>query len=171
MSLIKTDAPPHHIINVLTLGFSADPIMRWLYPEPHAYLEHFPTALRLFGGAAFDNETALSVGDGRAAAMWLPPDCHPDEDGLIAHFEAVLPSNVLDDAYSVFEIMDKLHPDEPCWHLAFVATDPASRGKGYGTALIEHVLPRCDAEQMHALLRQYGMEFDVNGPRDESKLS
>ena len=152
MTTIRTDATPKHIIDVLTLGFSADPIMRWLYPEPHVYLEHFPTILNLFGGAAFDNETALSVSDGGAAAMWLPPDSHPDGDGLVAHFEAVLSSEVLKDASKVSEIMDEIHPDEPCWHLAFVATDPVSRGKGYGSALIDHVLPRCDAERKIAYL-------------------
>lgn len=152
MATIETNATPKHIIDVLTLGFCADPIMRWLYPEPHVYLEHFPTTVKLFGGAAFANETALSVSDGGAAAMWLPPDSHPDGDGISALFEAVLPSDVLDDAYKNFEIMEKMHPDEPCWHLAFVATDPVSRGRGYGSALIDHLLPRCDAEQKVAYL-------------------
>lgn len=143
--------------------------MRWLYPKPHLYLEHFPQTLKLFGGAAFDNETALSAGDGGAAALWLSPGAHPDGDGLIALFEAVLSKDVLEDAYKVFEIMDEFHPDEPCWHLAFVATDPASRGKGYGSALIDYMLPRCDAEQKLACLentnpantafyRQHGFE-------------
>ena len=152
MTTIVTDATPKQIYDVLTLGFCADPIMRWLFPKPNVYLEHFPTTLKLFGGAAFENETAISVSDGGAAAMWLPPDTHPDGDGLMALFEAVLSSDVLEEAYKVFEIIDQIHPDEPCWHLAFVATDPACRGKGYGSALIEHVLPRCDAEQTIAYL-------------------
>ncbi|HMB77522.1 MAG TPA: N-acetyltransferase [Kiloniellaceae bacterium] len=152
MTNVRTDATSDYIIDVLTLGFIADPILRWLYPEPRAYLENFPKTARLFGGAAFANETALNVDGGHAAAMWLPPDSHPDGDGLMALFEAVLSHDVLEDAYKVFEIMDEIHPTEPCWHLAFVATDPASRRKGYGSALIEHVLPRCDAEQKVAYL-------------------
>jgi ribosomal protein S18 acetylase RimI-like enzyme len=48
--------------------------------------------------------------------------------------------------------MDEIHPAEPCWHLAFVATDPVARGRGHGSALISHVLPRCDAEGCVAYL-------------------
>jgi ribosomal protein S18 acetylase RimI-like enzyme len=152
MAIITTDEAEDHILGTLTLGFSTDPIMRWLYPQANSYLENFPETLKLFGAPAFSNKTALSAGNGAAAAVWLPPDTHPDGDGLMKLFESVLSKDVLEDAYKVFEIMDELHPDEPCWHLAFVATDPASRGKGYGSALIDYILPRCDAEKKLAYL-------------------
>jgi ribosomal protein S18 acetylase RimI-like enzyme len=152
MTKVRADVMPQHILDVLTLGFSADPIMRWLFPEAHLYLAHFPRLVRLFGGDAFDKQTALCVDDGAAAALWLPPLSHPDGDGLMALLESVLPSDVFEDACEVIAIMDEMHPDEPCWHLAFVATDPVSRRKGYGSALIEHLLPRCDAERKVAYL-------------------
>jgi GNAT superfamily N-acetyltransferase len=152
MTNIRTDAKPETVIDALTLGFSADPIMRWLFRQASAYLEHFPTTLRLFGGAAFSTGTALSTQNGEAAALWLPPDAHPDVEGLTELFETVLSEPVLKDAYKNFETMDELHPDEPCWHLAFVATDPAARGRGYGSALIDHFLPQCDAEGSIAYL-------------------
>lgn len=63
MTAIRCDANPEDAIRVLTLGFCADLVMRWLYPQPKSYLENFPIVLRLFGGAAFDNEVALSVKD------------------------------------------------------------------------------------------------------------
>ena len=68
MTGVRYDANPEDIKRVLTLGFCADPVMRWLYPQPQSYLEHFPMVLKHFGGAAFDYEAALSVADGRAAA-------------------------------------------------------------------------------------------------------
>jgi len=152
MTVITTDAPPQHIIDSLTLGFAADPVMRWLFPEPHPYLAHFPTVLELFGGAAFTEKTAFMTHDGNAAAMWLAPGSHPDGDGLMALFEETLAPRTFKDAAQCFEIMDALHPDEPVWHLAFVAADPTVRGQGLGSALINHVLPRCDAEQTVAYL-------------------
>ncbi len=152
MATITTDEAQDFILDTLTLGFSSDPVMRWLYPSPSSYLEHFPETLKLFGGSAFSNKTALSAGNGAAAALWLPPDTHPDGDGLMKLFESVLSKEVLEDAYKVFEIMDAIHPDEPCWHLAFVATDPACRGKGFGSALIDFMLSRCDADQKPAYL-------------------
>jgi ribosomal protein S18 acetylase RimI-like enzyme len=152
LTAIRCDANPEDVIRVLTLGFCADPVMRWLYPQPQSYMEHFPIVLKLFGGAAFDNEAALSVTDCCAAALLLPPNTHPDGDRLMAHFESTLAKDVLEDAYKVFDIMDKIHPVEPCWHLAFVASDPAHRSKGHGSALVDHMLARCDAEQAIAYL-------------------
>jgi ribosomal protein S18 acetylase RimI-like enzyme len=149
---VITNAPPKHIIDIITLGFHADPIARWLFPTAHSYLEHFPTQVKLIGGAAFDTETAFSVSDGNAAAMWLSPGSRPNSDGITAHLEAVVTSDVLEDAFKLFEIMDEVHPDEPCYHLAFVATDPAFRGKGYGSTLIDFILLRCDAEHKSAYL-------------------
>ncbi len=40
------------------MAFSSDPIMRWLWPEPHKYVWHFPALVRGFGGRAFENGTA-----------------------------------------------------------------------------------------------------------------
>ena len=36
----------------LVLAFAADPVERWLYPEAHKYLTHFPTFLSAFDGKA-----------------------------------------------------------------------------------------------------------------------
>ena len=30
------------VFDALTLAFSADPIMRWLFPNPSKFLKHFP---------------------------------------------------------------------------------------------------------------------------------
>ena len=150
--MTQTNASNDAVLYALTLGFSSDPIMRWIYPDPGTYLTAFPQVLRLFGGAAFTGDTAFLSDDHRAAAMWLAPGAHPDEDGLTAHLEATLPEHVLGDAFKMFEAMDKLHPSDPCWHLAFVATDPSARGCGLASALIERGLKRCDADGRIAYL-------------------
>ncbi|MEM1163542.1 MAG: N-acetyltransferase [Pseudomonadota bacterium] len=150
--MTQTSAANDAVLHALTLGFSSDPIMRWIYPDPGTYLTAFPQVLRLFGGAAFTGDTAFLSDDHRAAAMWLAPGAHPDEEGLMAHFEATLAEDVLTDAFTMFEAMDKLHPSEPCWHLAFVATDPGARGRGLASSLIEKGLTRCDAEGKIAYL-------------------
>ena len=41
-------------VQALTLAFVRDPVMRWLFPSPQAYLEHFPKFAAAFGGPAFD---------------------------------------------------------------------------------------------------------------------
>jgi hypothetical protein len=32
-------------IDIQVLAFAADPVIRWLWPEPHQYLINFPTLL------------------------------------------------------------------------------------------------------------------------------
>ena len=48
--------------------------------------------------------------------------------------------------------MDDFHPDEPCWHLAFISVDPAQQNKGLGSALLEHTLRVIDQEKKLAYL-------------------
>ncbi len=94
------------IIDTLVLGFAADPVMRWLFPEPKDYLAAFPDILRLFGGGAFGHGGAYHNSDNTCAALWLPPGVHPDEDGLVALFEAKFSGAKLGQIFSLFEQMD-----------------------------------------------------------------
>ena len=41
------------VIATLVSAFIDDPVERWLFPEPHQYLTHFPRFVAAFGGAAF----------------------------------------------------------------------------------------------------------------------
>ena len=58
----------------------------------------------------------------------------------------------LDEIFSLFEQMDKYHPDEACWHLAFIAVDPAQQNKGYGSTLLKHTLGVVDNDKKLAYL-------------------
>lgn len=44
------------------------------------------------------------------------------------------------------ELLEAHHPEEPHWHLAFLAVDPAYWGQGIGSALMRHTLDRLDFE-------------------------
>jgi len=33
-------------VSAQMLAFTSDPIMRWMWPEPHEYLRHFPALVR-----------------------------------------------------------------------------------------------------------------------------
>jgi hypothetical protein len=48
-----TTADEEALIAVITLAFSTDPVVRWMYPNPHQHLTHFPPFVRAFGGSAF----------------------------------------------------------------------------------------------------------------------
>jgi ribosomal protein S18 acetylase RimI-like enzyme len=140
------------VINTIVQGFTADPFVRWLFPDTQDYLTHFPALMRHFAGEAFEQNAAFHLEDHTTSALWLPPDAHPDEDSIVALLEAHLSAEKLEDAFSAFGQMDACHPDEPCWHLAFLATDPAHMGKGLGTALLEGTLEHCDRDGRLAYL-------------------
>ena len=136
----------------MTLGFVADPFMRWLYPEPGEYLTYFPRVLDLYAGRAFENGSAYRNEGFTAAALWLPPGVYPDEEPLVAYMEETVAPDKHVALFAAFELMDRFHPAEPCWHLADLAVDPALQGKGLGTALLTACLDMCDDDGRPAYL-------------------
>lgn len=152
MFSIASRSEAGRVLSGLTLGFAADPFMRWLYPEPGAFLEHFPRVMDLFGGRAFETASAHRNEDCTAVALWLPPGVHPHEEQLVTCFEHTVAPEKLEALFATFEQMDEFHPDYPCWHLAFIAVDPAQQGRGLGAALLEASLEQCDRDGSPAYL-------------------
>jgi len=141
-----------NVISGLTLGFSADPFIRWLYPEAEEFLNHFPRVINFFGGRAFDHGCAFRNEDFTAGALWLPPTVYPDEEQLVACFEQTVAQEKHNALFETLGQMNQYHPDEDCWHLAFIAVDPVGQGKGVGSALLETSLRHCDNDGRPAYL-------------------
>jgi len=72
------------VIDALKLAFGADPATRWVWPDPQKYLSHFSSFAKAFGGKAFAFGSAHYVENYSGAALWLPPNVHPDVEPLIA---------------------------------------------------------------------------------------
>jgi ribosomal protein S18 acetylase RimI-like enzyme len=151
---IKTVTPSNadQAVGTVVLAFSADPVARWFYPDPHQYLLHLPTFVRAFAGKAFEHNSAYYVDGYMGAALWLPPDVHPDENALVALLERSIPEENQQEIFAFIEQMDSSHPSEPHWYLPMIGVDPAKQGNGYGSALLKHVLERCDGEGKLAYL-------------------
>lgn len=139
-------------ISAVVLGFGADPVARWTYPEPHDYLRHFPEIVRAFGGKAFEHGTGYYVDNFLAAALWLPPDVQPQEDEMMALLQRTVAGQKQDEVFSLLEQMGSWHPPEPHWYLPLIGVDPTQQGKGYGSALMAHALIQCDREKRLAYL-------------------
>ena len=101
-----------------------------------------------FGGGAFTAGTARQVEDYAGAALWLPPGSELDE----AAIGASLPSGRESEFAAVFEAMTSYHPQEPHWYLPLIGVDPARHRKGYGAALLQDTLRRCDQDYVAAYL-------------------
>ncbi|WP_405495026.1 GNAT family N-acetyltransferase [Nocardia sp. NBC_00511] len=145
---------------VLGIAFADDPIISWLIPDDAARPQR---AASLF--AAQTRHHFLSAGgvevacdeSGRigGATLWAPPGhWHASNlttlrqlPGLVRAFRSRLGV-----AAKLADIMMSNHPTEPHWYLAVIGTLPEVRGKGYGQALLNSRLDRCDAAGIPAYL-------------------
>jgi ribosomal protein S18 acetylase RimI-like enzyme len=140
------------IIDVVLLAFSADPAARWTWPDPTQYLAHFPSFVRTLGGKAFAHRSAHYVDGYAGAALWLPPEVHPDEEALMTLLQSTASPQAQKDGVTLFDQMGRYHPREPHWYLPFIGIDPFHQGKGHGGALMQHALIPCDRDQTLAYL-------------------
>ena len=146
----STEIP--QIIDTIAMAFAADPFVRWIYPDPNQYLSNIREMLIRFGGKAFDHGTAYYVDGFVGAALWLPPDIHPDEEALGEHMQRTISESILEDVFSVLEQMEHCHPTDPHWYLPLLAVDPVHQGNGYGSALLKDAIAKFDTDGMIAYL-------------------
>lgn len=139
-------------MGALTLAFVRDPVMRWLFPSPSAYLTHFPRFAAAFGGPAFGAGTAWRSEDGSGAALWFPSGVHPEAEAIAAVVFGAIDASKHAAAIAVMEQMGAFHPQEPHWYLAILGVDSARQGQGLGAQLMREALARCDEEGLLAYL-------------------
>ncbi len=139
-------------VDVIVLAFSADPIARWIYPNPDQYLNRFPAFVRGFGGRAFEHGTAYATAEMEGAALWLPPGVHSDDQALESLIQKTVVEPTRSELFAVLEQMDGYHPKEDHWYLPLIGVDPARQGSGFGAALMSHALAPCDRGSILAYL-------------------
>ena len=147
-----TSAERSDVYGVITLAFAADPITRWAFPDPARYLSEMPAFVDAFCGRGFETDSVYVVDGLAGAAAWLAPGVEPDAPRLAAIVESNAPAERRADVFRLLEEQGRYHPHEPHWYLPMIGVDPIQHGHGYGAALMQHALERCDREQMPAYL-------------------
>ncbi len=148
----RSDREQHAVVAVITLAFSTDPMARWTFPDPGTYLKIWPEIVRAFGDKGFAHGTAHLAAGGAGAAMWLPPDVHPDMERLTAVIEQHAAREQQADLERLFAQMDGYHPSDPCWYLPLIGVDPSCQGQGHGSMLLSYALEACDRDGVPAYL-------------------
>lgn len=139
-------------IKIIQMGFSTDPIARWVYPDAETYLSLFPEFIRAFAGGAIAAGSAYLTRDNGGAALWLPPGTEPNEEEVLDVVRSTVVAELQKDVFDVMDQMGSFHPTEPHWYLPMIAVDPIRQGRGTGSTLMKFALERCDDDDLPAYL-------------------
>ncbi|VEG56685.1 N-acetyltransferase GCN5 [Mycolicibacterium aurum] len=147
------------LARVLGRAFFDDPVMMWMVPDDAKRAKALPrvfdamTRHHFLAGDAV--EVAGRSGQVGAAALWDPPgrwkQTQREELRMMPGFLLAMGRHV-GRGMGISELMKKHHPEEPHWYLAVIGSDPDVRGGGFGRALMQSRLDRCDAEGAPAYL-------------------
>lgn len=148
---MATEADRQRVIDSVVLGFAADPLTRWFWPDATLY-NRSRELYDAFGGRAITSGTTFVTENFAGVAMWMPPGVEPDEDRMIPILESTVPADRLESAFGVFEQMSSYHPEETCWYLPLIAVDPIYQGAGLGAQLMKHALSTIDEAGLPAYL-------------------
>ena len=108
------------VIDIIVLAMSLDPVMRWLYPDPHNYLLHFPGFVRVFGGKAFEHSSAYYTDGYTGAELWLPPGVCQDAEAVMSVLKRTVIEPDQEAVMAILDQMDRFHPQEPHWYLSMI---------------------------------------------------
>jgi ribosomal protein S18 acetylase RimI-like enzyme len=139
-------------LDVLVTAFTADPVIRWLYPDASGYLTNFPVFLRAFGGKAFASNTVWRLGEFGAVALWYAPHVEPAGDAVVAEITRSVAASKHGDVFAVLEQMDSAHPAFPHWYLPWFGVEGGQQGRGLGGELMRNCLAFVDRDHVPACL-------------------
>ncbi|NGO14160.1 GNAT family N-acetyltransferase [Streptomyces sp. HC44] len=148
------EADREAVVRLLDEAFRDDPVSRWVFPDAEDRRRTHPLLMAAFLDIVLDEGYVDVTEDGSACALWLsvPAEAHEeDEDGPARMREAVDPDN--ERIEQISRLTAEAHPAGTAHeYLWLIAVSPARQGEGLGTALIQHVLDRCDREHLPAYL-------------------
>jgi GNAT superfamily N-acetyltransferase len=151
------DAP--QIARLFAAAFQTDPVMDWIArpgPRRAAGLERFFYWLLTVRAIPFGE--VWMAEDGAVASAWLPPDAPASPGGffeqvkLLPMFWRLCGIPRLGRGSAMGAAMEKHHPHERHFYLAFIAVAPRFQGMGLGGTLLDANLKQIDTGHSPAYL-------------------
>jgi GNAT superfamily N-acetyltransferase len=153
----QSDAPA--IARLFAAAFLTDPVMDWIArpgPKRAAGLERFFYWLLTVRAIPFGD--VWMADDASVAAAWLPPGTPASPGGFLEQMK-LLPMFLglcglarMGRGSALGAAMEKHHPHDAHFYLAFIAVAPRLQGLGLGGALLDANLKKIDATGMPAYL-------------------
>ncbi len=140
----------------LARAFYEDPLVSWVVPSDSRRLAITRRGFDLFLRRVWlRHEETYTVGDVAGVCVWEPPGTWKLEAReQISLLPAMLriQGRTLPRLLGTLNAVEKGHPTQPHYYLAFVGVEPESRGRGMGSILMHPILQRCDQERVPAYL-------------------
>ena len=143
------------VARMLARAFDDDPLARYIFPNdrvrPAGLRSFFTIQLRHMFLPACESYVADDV---TSAALWVPPGRAPLGAGAALRLVPLVRHTRTRTARTLrlLAAVDSHHPRQPHFYLGVLGTDPPAQGRGLGSAVMEPVLKRCDAEGVPAYL-------------------
>ena len=145
------------IAKALSRSFEDDPVMSWIFPDDSERLASLERSFALYLRRIWlPQDECYATDQLFGAALWLPPGkWHLGplaQLRLVPSMISVLRGN-LPRLMRVLNLIEKKHPKAPQhYYLAVLGVEPEFQGRGFGGALMQPVLTRCDQERIAAYL-------------------
>jgi len=138
----------------LARAFYDDPVSRYLFPEDHRRIRRLERYFRFQIRTFLTRGEAWTTPDLDAASLWMPPNHRPPSmaEGVSQLPVVAILGRRTGRALRLMQLLESHHPRSPHFYLGTIGTDPAAQRKGYGSALLQIVLKRCDTEAIPSYL-------------------
>lgn len=143
------------MVDSLSDGFANDPMLNWVFPKTELYPHFFYLLIK---DVYLPRGLVHIEQEGRAAALWLPPEERYEiapRLGLLRFGLRLARENSLRTVWRLHRqgsIFNKYYPAEPHYYLQFIGCRHSDQGQGIGSALLKAGLRVCDEHGMPAYL-------------------
>ena len=143
------------LVSALSDSFGQDPMFNWVFPKTELYPHFFWLLVK---DVYLPRGIVHIDGQGRAAALWLPPEERYEiapRLGLLKFGLKLVRHNGLRAVWRLQRqgsVFDKHYPSEPHYYLQFIGCRSGDQGQGIGAALLKEGLKVCDEHSMPAYL-------------------
>ncbi|MEV6300558.1 GNAT family N-acetyltransferase [Actinoplanes sp. NPDC051861] len=145
---VATTSDRDEIVGSLVAAFSADPVLRHLFPDDETY----PAHASAFFGHLFDKRVhrrSIWTVERAAVAIWEPPRAATGSEAVV---EPDLPADALLRMKRYDEAVHDAFPEGPFWYLGVLGTAPAHASRGWGRAVMQAGLSQAAAEGLPSVL-------------------
>lgn len=143
------------LVDTLSDSFTHDPMFKWVFPRTQLY----PYFFRMLVKDVYLPRGIVHIeSQGRAAALWLPPEERfkiAPRLGLLKFGLRMVHQGGLRPVWRVQQqgsVFSKHLPREPHYYLQFIGCRHSDQGRGIGAALLEQGIRICDDRGMPAYL-------------------